>query len=193
MTILDMTGQACPRPVVEAKKALKTARPGDTVSILVDNDIARQNLQKMAEGLGHEFNHERRDDGNILADIKISAGGRILEDDGAGLVVAIGRDCLGGANEELGQSLMKSFIFSLTELAAPPEQIVFFNGGARLTTEGAATLDDLAALAGKGSRISTCGACLNYFKLTDKLAIGQVTNMYAIVTAMAQARKLISL
>jgi selenium metabolism protein YedF len=193
MTVLDMTGQVCPRPVIEAKKALKAARPGDTVSILVDNDIARQNLEKMAAGLGHEFSHERRNDGHILATIKISGDGQMLEDDGAGLVVAIGRDRLGGANEELGRSLMKSFIFSLTELAAPPERVLFFNDGAWLTTAGAATLDDLAALAGKGSRISTCGACLNYFKLADKLAIGQVTDMYAIVSAMAQARKLINL
>ena len=193
MTILDMTGRACPLPVIHAKKAIKAARPGETVSILVDNDAARQNLQKMAEGLGHEFSHESQNDGAILVGIKISAGGRALEDDGAGLVVAIGRNSLGGANEELGQTLMKSFIFTLTELDPPPEHLLFFNGGVWLTTAGAATVDDLAALAAKGSQIGTCGACLNYFKLTDKLAVGQVTNMLAIVSAMAQARKLINL
>ena len=193
MTILDMTGRPCPLPVINAKKAIKAARPGETVSILVDNDIARQNLQKMAEGLGHGFSHERRSDGAILAGIKISDQGRVAEGDGAGLVVAIGRDSLGGANEELGKTLMKSFIFTLTELDPPPEHILFFNGGVWLTTEGAATLDDLAALAAKGSQIGTCGACLNYFKLTDKLAAGQVTNMLAIVSAMAQAGKLINL
>lgn len=193
MTILDMTGKPCPIPVIEAKKALKTARPGDTVSILVDNDISRQNLQKMAGGLGHVFSHENRGDGNILASIKVSDGCRITEDDAAGLVVAIGRDSMGGPSEELGKSLMKSFIFSLTELDTPPEHILLFNGGVLLSTEGASTLDDLAALAHKGSQISSCGACLNYYKLTDKLAVGQVTNMYAIVSTMAQARKLINL
>ncbi|MDR2934482.1 MAG: sulfurtransferase-like selenium metabolism protein YedF [Candidatus Adiutrix sp.] len=193
MTILDMTGQPCPRPVIEAKKALGAARPGETVSVLVDNDIARQNLQKMAEGLGHEFSHERRGDGLILAGIKVAGGGRPARDNGAGLVVAIGRDCLGGANEELGKSLMKSFIFSLTELEPPPAHILFFNGGVWLSTAGSAALDDLASLAGKGSRIASCGACLNYFKLTDKLAVGQVTNMFDIVSTMAQAGRLINL
>lgn len=193
MTILNMAGQPCPIPVIEAKKALKAARPGDTVSILVDNDIARQNLQKMAQGLGHGFSHENRNDGTILACLTISDDCRILEDDAAGLAVAIGRDCMGGASEELGKSLMKSFIFSLTELDTPPEYILLYNGGVLLSTEGAATLDDLAALAEKGSQISSCGACLNYYQLTDKLAVGQVTNMYAIVSTMAQARKLINL
>ena len=193
MTILDMTGRPCPQPVIHAKKAMMAARPGETVSILVDNDIARQNLRKMAEGLGHEFSHERRSDGLILAAIKISAHGRVAHDNGAGLVVAIGRDGLGGANEELGQTLMKSFILSLTELDPPPEHIFFFNGGVWLSTEGAATLDDLASLAAKGSQIGTCGACLNYFKLTEKLAVGQVVNMLAIVSAMAQAGKVINI
>jgi len=193
MTILDMTGRPCPLPVIFAKKAIKAARPGETVTILVDNDIARQNLQKMAEGLGHGFSHERRGDGAILAGIKISDSALVVEGDGAGLVVAIGRDSLGGANEELGKTLMKSFIFTLTELDPPPEHILLFNGGAWLSTEGAATVDDLAALAALGSQIGTCGACLNYFKLTDKLAVGQVTNMLAIVSAMAQAGKLINL
>lgn len=194
MTILDMTGQPCPLPVIEAKKALRLARPGEAVSILVDNDIARQNLQKMAGGLGHEFNYESRDQGNILATIRVADGCRLDEADGAGrLVVAIGHDGMGGGSEELGKSLMKSFIFSLTELDTPPEHILFYNGGVLLSTEGAGTLDDLTALAEKGSRIESCGACLNYFNLTDKLAVGQVTNMYAILSAMARADKLINL
>ena len=192
MSILDMTGRPCPLPVIEAKKALKAAPPGETVSILVDNDAARQNLQRMAEKLGHEFSHESHG-GAILVKMKITGLGRSFEDGGSGPVVAIGRDCLGGSDEELGQRLMKSFIFSLTELEPHPEYILFFNGGVRLTTEGAATVDDLAALAAKGCHIGTCGACLNYFQLTEKLAVGQVTNMFAIVSAMAQARHLINI
>jgi selenium metabolism protein YedF len=193
MTLLDMTGKPCPIPVIEAKKALNTAAPGDIVSVLVDNDISRQNLQKMAKGLGHEFSYEKRDDGNFLIAIKASDVSCRLDDDGAGLMVAIGRDYMGGASEELGRALMKSFIYSLTELDTPPEHILFYNGGVLLTTEGSAVLDDLAILANKGSQIVSCGLCLNYYKLTDKLAIGQVTNMYAATLAMAHAAKLINL
>jgi selenium metabolism protein YedF len=193
MALLDMKGKPCPIPVIEAKKAIRAARPGETVALLVDNDIARQNLQKMAKGLGHGFSHENQSGGDILVRIRISDLGCIIDEAGSGLVVAIGSDCLGGPNEELGRSLMKSFIYSLTELDIPPAHILFYNGGVRLSTKGAATLDDLSALADKGTQISNCGACLNYFNLTDKLAVGQITNMYAIVSTMAQADKLINL
>ncbi len=193
MTILDMTGKPCPIPVIEAKKALLAAAPGDSVSVLVDNDIARQNLEKMARGLGHKFTSESRDGGGALINMTVSEAGPAAEADGNGLVVAIGHECMGGASEELGRALMKSFIYSMTELETPPEHILFFNGGVLLTTEGSAVLNDLNTLADRGSQIASCGACLNYFKLGDKLAVGQVTNMYAVVSTMAQAKKLINL
>ena len=194
MTTLNMLGQPCPIPVIEAKKALKTAAPGDTVTVLVDNDIARQNLAKMAAGLGHDFRHEPDADGHILAAITVREDCRLMDEpDGSGLVAAIGRDEMGGGSEELGRTLMKSFIYALTELESPPEQILFFNGGVKLTTEGAATLDDLNTLAQKGVTINSCGACLNYYGLTEALKIGGVTNMFTIADTMARAKKLINL
>ena len=193
MIELDMLGKPCPIPVIEAKKALRTAAPGETVSVLVDNDIARQNLQKLAQGMGHAFSHENREQGVFAAVITVADGCALMDADGGGLVVAIGHDVMGGPSDERGKSLMKGFIYSLTELDTPPEHLLFFNGGIHLTTEGASTLDDLAALAAKGTVISSCGACLNYYGLTEKLAVGGVTNMYAIVSTMSDAKKLINL
>ena len=34
---------------------------------------------------------------------------------------------------------------------------------------------------------STCGTCLNFYGLTEKLAVGSVTNMYTIVEKLTQA------
>lgn len=194
MTIINMVGQPCPIPVIEAKKALRAVAPGATVSVLVDNDAARQNLEKMAAGLGHDFAYELNADGHILTAITVREGCRLMDGGGrSGLVAAIGRDEMGGGSEELGRSLMKSFIYSLTELDQPPERLLFFNGGVRLTAEGSAALDDLRALAQKGTVIDSCGACLNYYGLTEKLAVGGVTNMFSIADAMARAPKLINL
>lgn len=190
---LDMTGKPCPIPVIEAKKALAGAAPGDTVAVLVDNDIARQNLQKMAEGMGHGFRHEQTADGGILAAIVLNAACRPADDGEGGLVVAIGRDAMGHGDDELGRNLMKAFIFSLTELDAPPEHLLFFNGGARLTCAGSAALDDLAALEKKGTVVNTCGACLNFYGIAETLKIGGVTNMFAIAGTMAQGKRLINL
>ncbi len=194
MSHLDMLGKPCPIPVIEAKKALRQARPGDLVTVLVDNDIARQNLEKMAKGMGHNFKFDNKEHGQILVTIEVADGCQLQDDnEGQGLVVAIGRQTMGGGSDELGRNLMKSFIYSLTELDAPPEHLLFFNGGVFLTTEGSTALDDLNALSEKGVVVNSCGACLNYFDLTEKVKVGGITNMYAIMSTMAQAKKLINL
>lgn len=193
MDELDLRGKPCPIPVIEVKKRLASATPGQTIAVLVDNDIARQNLQKLAEGLGHGFGHEDAGGGVIRAVLELREARRPAEADaGGGLVVAIGSDSMGRGSDELGKTLMKSFIFSLTELDIPPEHILFFNGGVHLTCDGSSALDDLAALAAKGVSINSCGACLNYYNKTELLRVGGVTNMYAILGTMAQAKRLIN-
>lgn len=191
MDIIDMRGKPCPIPVIEAKKALRAAAPGESVSLLLDDDVARQNLGKLAEGLGHAFQFERRPDGCILATILVGDAGKPAA--AAGPVVAVGRETMGSGDEALGKALMKSFLYSLTELEPPPERILFFNGGVRLTTEGSNALADLERLAAKGVAIDSCGACLNFHNLTDKLKVGGVTNMFSIVSAMAGTGRLINL
>ena len=86
---------------------------------------------------------------------------------------------------------MKGLLFALGQLPQPPKTLLFYNGGAHLTCEGSASLEDLRALAekGRGPEILTCGTCLNYYGLTEKLAVGGVTNMYAIVETLANAGK----
>lgn len=188
-----MTGKPCPLPVIEAKKALGNAKPGDAIALIVDNDIARQNLRKMAEGMGHGFRHELCPDGRILAIIEAREARRGPESGGSGFVVAIGRDVMGGGNDELGGMLMKSFIYSLAEFEAPPARLLFFNSGVRLTTEGSNALADLDTLIGRGTIVESCGACLNFYALAGKLRAGGVTNMHSILEVMARAERLINL
>jgi selenium metabolism protein YedF len=199
MEIIDVLGKPCPIPVIEAKKALRKAAPGETVRVLVDNDMSRQNLEKMAAGLGCPSAFEAQGDGNILvsitAAVTAAAAGPapVLAGGGQDLVIAIGKNTLGAGNDELGAILMKGFIYSLTELDTPPETLLFFNSGVRLSTEGSSAIGDLKTLEAKGTVISSCGTCLDFYKLKDQLAVGNVTNMYAIVSAMAGAAKLINL
>jgi selenium metabolism protein YedF len=197
MEIIDVTGKPCPIPVIEAKKALRKAVAGETVRLLVDNDISRQNLEKMAGGLGCPCSFETREDGNILVTITAGqadspAAVRPLAED-QGLVIAIGKNTMGTGNDELGAILIKGFIYALTELDRPPEALLFFNSGVRLTTEGSGIMGDLKKLEEKGTVVSSCGACLDFYQLEDKLAVGNVTNMYAIASAMAGAARLINL
>ncbi|MDR2456052.1 MAG: sulfurtransferase-like selenium metabolism protein YedF [Deltaproteobacteria bacterium] len=194
MKVINMKGQPCPLPVIAAKKALKELAVGDQVAVLVDNDIARQNLEKLATGLGHSAAVALLEDGLIEVSITAGVPKPQVQGEGRGLTVAVGRETLGeGRDEKLGKTLMKAFLQSLTELEIPPEYVFFFNGGVFLTTEGSGSLEDLRALADKGAVIASCGACLNFYQLTDKLAVGAPTNMLAIAGTMAQAAKVINI
>ena len=98
---------------------------------------------------------------------------------------------MGSGNDELGKVLIKGFIFAVTQLDTLPKTMLFYNGGATLTAEGSDCLEDLKHLAEQGVEILTCGTCLNYYGLTEKLAVGSVTNMYTIVEKMAGASKIV--
>ncbi len=100
-------------------------------------------------------------------------------------------DQMGGGNEELGRILMKGFVYALTQLEELPETVLLYNGGARLSVEGSQSLEDLKNLEAQGVEILTCGTCLNYYELSDKLKVGSVTNMYEIAEKMAGARLVI--
>lgn len=194
MEIINVTGKPCPIPVIEAKKALRNAAAGEQVGMLVDNDISRQNLEKMAAGLGCPCSSETREDGNILVTVTAAGPAAALPPgEDQGLVVAIGKNTMGTGNDELGAILIKGFFYALTELDRPPETILFFNSGVRLTTEGSTVIGDLKKLEERGTIVSSCGTCLDFYQLKDRLAVGNVTNMYAIAAAMGSAARLVNL
>ncbi|MDQ7095295.1 sulfurtransferase-like selenium metabolism protein YedF [Desulfosporosinus sp. PR] len=197
MLNIDCTGQVCPIPVIRAKKALEgMGEAGGVVAVLVDNDIARQNLQKMATGLGYQSEYVQKENGII--EVTIAAGEGCAVDscstgEDSGLVVAIGRNTMGEGSQELGQILIKGFIYALKELTPPPTHVLFFNSGSFLTSSDSNSLEDLRALEAAGTVILTCGTCTNYYEITEKLGVGEITNMYGIVTAMAEAKRLINI
>jgi selenium metabolism protein YedF len=204
MKTLDMRGQPCPIPVVHAKKALSEI---GGVAVIVDNFVAVQNLEKMAKGTGCGFSFT--EDGASQYTVTIVKGAQAFDatkeapapvtgsakasGGTKGPVVLITADSMGRGAEELGKLLIKGFIFSLTQLDPPPEAVIFLNGGARLTTEGANTVPDLKALEEKGAGIYTCGTCANYYKLTDALAVGSIVDMMRITNLLAKASVVITI
>lgn len=192
----------CPGPVIEAKKALKDMEQG-TLEVLVDNEIAVQNLKKLGAYLNLETAASKQDDHNFTvtfqkdgqasdAEVKVS-GKEACYPDGRKKkqLVVISSDCMGSGSDELGRQLMKGFIYALTELDQLPETMLFYNGGAKLTVEGSDALEDLRLLEAQGVEILTCGTCLNHYGLSEKLAVGTVTNMYVIAEKMMEARTIL--
>ena len=198
---VNALGQQCPIPVVQATRALEDITEAGELTVLVDNVTATENLHRMAAGHQLTASVEKKGEGEFVVTIPVvqplgkaaapaAEPVRVPRGDG-GLVVAVDTDAMGRGSDELGGTLMKGFLFALGQLPQPPKTILFYNGGARLTCEGSAFLEDLRALAEKGAEILTCGTCLNYYGLTEKLAVGGVTNLYAIVETLANAGKVI--
>lgn len=106
-------------------------------------------------------------------------------------VVVISADHMGEGDETLGKILLKGFLFALTQQETLPKTVLFYNGGASVTCEGSASLEDLQKLHELGVEILTCGTCLNHYGLAEKLRVGEVTNMYVIVEKQMQATKVI--
>lgn len=217
---VDAVGDACPIPVVKAKKQLDHAEEGAVIEVHVDNEIAVQNLIKLAKSQRCVCKSEKTGDKHFVVsmwlDEEEADAGRHLaqtpEQDGiepeaealakkqAALcspdgrthqIVVIASGTMGVGNDGLGAVLMKGFFYALSQMEILPEKILFYNGGVKWTTEDSEALEDLKAMEAQGVEILSCGTCLDYYRCADKLMIGEVTNMYSIVEAMMKADKVI--
>jgi len=103
------------------------------------------------------------------------------------LVIQITSDSYGGNSEGLGENLMKSYIYALTETTPRPKTLLFINKGAFLTAKNSPVLESLRQLVAEGTEILTCGTCINFFSLSDTPEVGAVTNMYRIVEKLNNA------
>ena len=193
MITVNAMGDNCPIPVIKTKKAMAALTGPETIEVLVDNEIAVQNVTKMASSSGGKVTSEKLGDAEYKVTIEME-GAPAAEDDAQddNTVVVISSDRMGTGNDELGKVLIKGFIFAVTQLDKLPKTMLFYNGGATLTTEGSDSLEDLKSLEAQGVEIMTCGTCLDYYGLKDKLAVGSVTNMYSIVETQAKATKIIN-
>ena len=199
MIAVNAMGDNCPIPVIKTKKAMQEITGPETIEVLVDNEIAVQNVTKMAVSSGGNVTSEKLGEKEFKVTIQMNgavakkAGEEAVctPDRKGDTIVVIASDKMGSGNDELGKVLIKGFIFAVTQLEELPKAMIFYNGGATLTAEGSDSLEDLKSLEAQGVEILTCGTCLNYYGLTDKLEVGSVTNMYTIVEKMAEAGKII--
>ncbi len=195
MINVNALGDACPIPVVKTKKAIQELQGVGEVCVLVDNEIAVQNLTKMAQQKGYVIKSEKLEVKKYqvvltIGEVSEEAVEECVEcvpEVRSNKVVVISSDKMGEGDEALGTLLMKGFIFALTQQDELPATILFYNGGAKLTCENASTLEDIKSLEAQGVEILTCGTCLNHYGLVDKLQVGGVTNMYVIAEKMLQA------
>lgn len=197
MLTVNAIGDACPIPVVKTKKAIEALTADETVVVLVDNETALQNVTKAARTMGFEAQQETVSDKEFKITIQVVKGAVAPAEEvpaacccegyKKNYVVAVSSDKMGEGSEELGKVLIKAFFFALTQQDELPGTIIFYNGGVKLSTEGSPVLEDLKNLAAQGVEVISCGTCLNFYQLSEKLAVGEVSNMYDIVEHLRKA------
>ncbi len=176
----------------------------------MDNEIAVQNLKKFAVQKGLVASGEKKSVGEYEVTIQVSSQAAAQTPAPAfekqsepeeetcspdsrrkGMVVVLSANMMGNGDAKLGKALMKAFIFALTKQDILPETVVCYNSGAYLTCQGSDSLEDFKALEAEGVTIVTCGTCLDFYGIKERLEVGTVTNMYEIVEIMEHAASII--
>lgn len=182
---LDCRNLSCPSPVIKTKQALESS-PGATLRVLADLGPSRENILRFAGAKGYSVLDEARDGFAVITISPALPSGpsEAINSYAATSAILIASDRFGNGPDELGKLLMKNLVITLLELPVKPEKIFFINSGVHLTTEGSELIEPLGRLSDAGTEILSCGICLDYFGLREKLAIGSVTNMYTIAETL---------
>ena len=199
--ILDAFGKQCPLPLMMAKKEIDAG--ARELGIKVDNDTAVKNLTRLGAKTGLSVQTEVIEGGFLVSfyegDLAPKTEGAgvsmpLSVGAGSGYAVFVSKDHVGEGAQELGYNLMKMALYTLSESDTVPASILFMNSGVLLLTEGEQQIiDSVNELAKKGTEVLVCGACLDYYQVKEKLATGEISNMYDILERMQEAAKVITL
>ncbi len=202
MNIIDARKLNCPQPLILTKNALEAGE--NEITVLLDNDTAKQNVLKYCNKMGHKSEvSEQNGDISIKITKTSSEACEIYEVSEETETVSktgkevkgylIGTNVLGSGSEDLGKLLMKGFIYTMTQIKPYPDFIIFLNSGVKLSSEGSDSIEDLKQLLQAGTRIVSCGTCLDFYQLKEKLVVGEITNMYDIVEAISASDNVVSI
>ena len=137
MITVNAMGDNCPIPVIKIKKAMQALEGPETIEVLVDNEIAVQNVTKMATSSGGTVTAEKVADKEFKVTIQMDGAPNVesegeetcMPDVRSNTVVVVDSDRMGSGNDELGKVLIKGFIFAVTQLDTLPKTMLFYNGG----------------------------------------------------------------
>ncbi|MBM7557312.1 sulfurtransferase-like selenium metabolism protein YedF [Halanaerobacter jeridensis] len=181
MKELDARGLDCPEPVVKTKQALGEA---DKVVVSVDDQVQADNVAKLAKKLNAEVAIVEQEDHYQLTIEQQGDEQEGTEEEQSGKVYFLTSDPLGEGEEKLGTILTKGFISTLLDVRPLPDKIIFMNSGVKIPTLNQQAIDDLKELEEQGVNILSCGTCLDYYEITEELAVGEISNMYEILSAL---------
>jgi selenium metabolism protein YedF len=197
---LDCTGLPCPQPVLRAKETLEQGAV--LIEVIVDNEASQNNVVRYAQNQGHQVEVAELQQGHFSITIAVAATQTLnlpaqhknrCENPGKlQLVYVISSDSMGRGDDELGWALLQTFIQTIKDIEPLPEKIIFYNSGVKQVTIESGALEALKHLQAQGVEILACGTCLDFFKLKSAIKVGQISNMYDIMSSMTNADKIVS-
>jgi selenium metabolism protein YedF len=194
MSVIDCRGLACPQPVITTKQALDQGKEGEII-VIVDNSVSCNNVERFARSQGCSVEIREKGEDFYLHIRKLGEKEKEeatrAEEKTRKVVVYINSQFMGIGDEALGTILMRSFLKTLLELEMKPSRLILINSGVRLATEGSEVLETLGTLSEKGIEILSCGTCLDFYGLKEKLKVGKISNMYDIAQSLLEADRLI--
>jgi selenium metabolism protein YedF len=194
MSVIDCRGLACPQPVITTKQALDQVKEGEII-VIVNNAVSCNNVERFArsQGCSVEIKEKGEDFYLHIQKAKSSHTLEISQEEKKvpKVVVYINSHLMGMGEEALGAILMRSFLKTLLDMEIKPSRLILVNSGVRLATESPEVLETLRSLLEKGIEILSCGTCLDFYGLKEKLKVGKISNMYDIAQSLLEADRLI--
>jgi selenium metabolism protein YedF len=191
MSEIDCRGKACPQPVLMAKQALETLLE-DEFTLIVDDSSSCDNVERFVRSQGCSVEVERkRQDFYLHIQREKCREGLNLARKKEKVVVYINSHLLGVGEDRLGSILMRSFLKTLLDLETKPSRLILINSGVWLASEGSEVLETLRGLSEEEVEILSCGTCVDFYGLKEKVKVGVISNMYDIAQSLLEADRLI--
>ncbi len=96
-----------------------------------------------------------------------------------------------GKEEDIGKVVIKNFFETIKATKEIPHTIFFLNAGVKLTTLNEEVASILKEIGSMGTEIYSCGTCLKYYNLEDKLKVGHRGASTQVVEAFNEFKKVI--
>lgn len=102
----------------------------------------------------------------------------------AKMVVYINSATVGRGDDDLGTTLMGAYLDTLADFATEISHIILVNSAVKLACRDSTVSDQLQNLSSTGIKVLSCGTCINFFELKDRLAVGKISNMFEIIETL---------
>lgn len=195
MKRIDCRNLECPRPVIETKNALESLAQGENLEILLNSKASFENVPRFLTSQGQKFDAKELENGEYIVTLTKNGEVNTAKFDASlyACTPSYPRQKVVYLNEEhagsgaVGLNLLSKFIGALMQLETKPYAVICVNEAVKMTTDrGHPSFTPLKELERAGVKILSCGSCLEAYKLVDKLAIGEMTNAYEVVSLCAQ-------